>query len=125
MDNSGILILIGTLGGAFIGGLASSVGVWIRERYETKRRTRELIVESAIKEWARLFDFAQSDARTMELMPLANYIAHHALLTENILNEKFDIEKFKQLIKQSNDVTEEIYKNSKEMQGNLKKTVST
>lgn len=115
-----ILILIGTLGGAIVGAIAGFIGAWIREKHETKRRMRELVIKTAIDEWTQLFNFTQSQTKKTELFPLTAYIAHHTLLIEAVLNEKFDIEKFKKAIEQSNEVMTEIYKNDKKEREALK-----
>jgi hypothetical protein len=45
------LILIGTLGGAFVGMLGGVVGAWLTMRAESRRHIHRLACDVALKEW--------------------------------------------------------------------------
>lgn len=54
-------------------------------------------------------------------MPLDNYIIHYTLIFEAVLSRNFNVEKLKETLKKSSDITNMFYENSKEQKHNLKK----
>ncbi len=116
-----VLVLIGTLGGTLIGALAGFCGAWIKEKYDTKRHLRSLIVETAIKDWSRCFDFVERSGEKKELSSLSNYIAHYAILFGESLEGEFDVGKFNKAVEKSHKVTEKLFEYDTQMKAKLKK----
>ncbi len=116
-----VLVLIGTLGGTLIGAIAGFLGAWIREIYNTKRHLKSLIVETAVKDWSRCFDFVERSDEKKTLASLSNYIAHYAILFSESLYGKFDSEKFNKAVEKSHKVTEHLFKYDEEMKAKLTK----
>ena len=114
-----IVTAVATLLGAIVGGLAGFGGAWLKERYADKRRKRELIINSAIEDWSKHFDVLAKQTRIHgnKMMPLDNYIAHYAIILKAALEEDFDINRFKDALKKSEEVIKEYLLHNEELGG--------
>lgn len=113
MGNANLDILIPTASaflGAIIGGSFAIAGIWITEKYRDKRKKRELAVNAAIEDWKIQYS-AMMDGKTdgKGINPLDNYIAHHVIVLESLLDKKIDMDEFKKALKRADEITK-VYK---------------
>lgn len=123
MSNEVLIAIVvggGTFLGAVAGGLTGFGVTWLREKHESKRRSKELIIKAAIEEWARQFDVVKQTGAG--IMPLDNYIAHYALVLKSVLDENFDIAKFRKALEQSDEIIDAYYQHSNEERPGTKKS---
>ena len=78
------LTVIGTLGGAIVGALSSTIVSIVNKRSEEKRHFRETVINAAIENWKHVSQISSSQY----LMPLEHYIIHTAKMCDLALNEK-------------------------------------
>jgi hypothetical protein len=100
-------LLIGTLGGAFIGGAIAVVNNIINQRFEEKQRKRQIILNTAIESFRTAIQQAERNPRITGVIPLEYYILHMSKLANVILEESPDKEKLKKALEESQALIEE------------------
>lgn len=90
-------VVIGTVSGAVIGGLISVVIQIINQRYESKRKKKETIVNAGIHAWAVTMD---KFAHKRYIAPMELYVAHMVTLVDILMEDDFDREKFKRALRE-------------------------
>ncbi|MDP2231187.1 hypothetical protein [Methylotenera sp.] len=85
------LTVIGTLGGAFIVALSTTIISIVNKRSEEKKHFRELVVKTASEHWLNVAQI--TTATTMP--PLTDYIVHTVKMCDLALNNKLTSENVK------------------------------
>ena len=86
-----ILVLIGALvsfASAFIGAVSALGVTYLSKRSEEKKHFRELIVNTALKNWEKDRDAISKTLQGGYVEPLTDYILHTSKAVELILDEK-------------------------------------
>jgi len=94
------LIVIGTLGGTFLGGLFTVIVALINKHFEEKRYFRELIIRTASEHWKFVAEVSESNI----MPPLVNYIVHTALTCDFIINNKINSRNLQNKLKEIDDL---------------------
>src|SRR3990167_2055914 len=78
------LAVVGTLSGAFVGGLFSAIIVFINKRSEERKHFREIVVKTALENWKHV---SQISAAT-RIPPLTDFVFHMMKMCELVVNKK-------------------------------------
>ncbi len=100
------IAVLGTLGGAFIGGLFTAIAAFINKQSEEKRHFRELVVKVAAEHWQRVSEI--STARKMP--PLTDYIVHTVKMCDLALNHNLTAENIKPKLEEISALMDVMYK---------------
>ena len=111
--NSQELLLVGTLGGAFIGALSSIFTTYIIKKFEEKKEYRKILLEAAITDWEKSNEIIIKSGKAKWLMPLDSYIIYHSKILNAVLGKKFSEKKLKQIFDESDKISELYQKRSK------------
>ena len=97
---SEIMLLIGTLGGAFIGAITTISTTWIMKHYENKKMYHQLLMETGIKNWEGAKDWSINllkDGQSSKLYPLELFIVHHSKIIQLIMDNNLTPETLKKV----------------------------
>ena len=114
------LAVLGTLGGAILGGLFTTLIAFINKRTEEKRHFRELIFKSAVEEWKQhniMSIEAMKAGRKVAMEPLLTYIFQlmqiseklnsGELTKENVLQKLTEVREFMKEVKKFTAIPKE------------------
>ena len=127
--DSGILILIGTLGGAFIGAISTLGVTWLSKRTEERKHYRELIINLAIENYKeeRLMARTMIEKRpqvSLMLYPLDGFIIHMTRLADLVVDKKIQPDEVKKLLSELDELIEKVYEYYDERESTKKNGVS-
>ena len=103
------LTVIGTLGGAFVGALSSTIISMVNKRSDEKRHFRELVVKTASEHWRHVAEI--STAKTMP--PLTDYIVHIVKMCDLALNDKLTADNVKPKLQEISALMDILYEHAK------------
>jgi len=98
-----IIVLIGTLGGAFLGFLTSIITILVNRHYENKKSYQEALLTAAIKHWEATKEAALR-GQIDYLYPLDTFILHYAKIIRMISENKLDKENIEKTIKECDEI---------------------
>jgi hypothetical protein len=92
--------LLGTITGA----PASGIGVYVQQKFQSRRERQRMAVDLAMQEYSRDLDLAKATNRVAFVAPLASYVICNANLLDAISEEEITPEKIKELSKKNGDI---------------------
>jgi hypothetical protein len=112
--SSEILILVGTLSGAFIGALSTLGVTWLSKRSEERKHYRELIINLAVENYKeeRAMARAVLERRpeiTQFHYPLDDYIIHMVQLAELVIDKKIQPNDVKRVLAEMDELTDQVH----------------
>src|SRR3989339_566386 len=93
---SEILILIGSLGGVFIGAFFSMIATIISKYYDNKIDLRKSYINAAITDWKQAYETAKE--RNLKVLPFAAYLISHVKIFDAITNNKISTDELKEML---------------------------
>jgi len=86
------LAIIGTLGGAIVGGVFTVIIAVINKRSEERKHYRELIVNASIENWKHLSEISKAKY----IQPMSDFIFHMVKVCDLALDKKTNINNIQQ-----------------------------
>ncbi|MFA6918205.1 MAG: hypothetical protein WC285_05265 [Candidatus Gracilibacteria bacterium] len=116
------IVLIGTLGGAFLGFLSAIITTCISKHYEDKKVYRNLLVEAGLKNWEgskdvalKLLDKGQSG----KLSPLDLFIIHQSKIIDLIMENNLSEETLRKALEETRKLKKVFTENTEKIQNNI------
>ena len=115
------MILIGSLGGVFIGAFFSLIGVLVSTHYDNKKDLRKSYLNAAIIDWKQSYETAQKRGST--ILPLDAYLISHARILDAISKKKTSMDELKKMLEEERKIWDMWLQVDKETKNGLKNTL--
>lgn len=113
------LTVIGTLGGALIGSLATLAVTWLSKRSEDKRHHRQMVINTAVENYKAQIDAAKITGG--KVLSLDYYVIHMLKLAELMGKRKITPEEIDKIYDESEELQDKMYERLGRRLGSAKK----
>jgi hypothetical protein len=104
-----LITLFAALGGAFIMGLFSFVGMWLNNKSQTKQLRQTLLVNAAIESYKTSMEvgarLADTDATSLTIEPIVNYLLKLTTMSKAFEGKKLTDKDIKQALDDHTRIT--------------------
>jgi hypothetical protein len=114
------LTVVGTLAGAFIGGLFTFLATWVSKFFEERRHFRELMVRVAAENWKHTTVMVSKKPGGGFVQPFDVYLIMMLKLSKLLSQRDISAEKALELIQESERVTGAIMQHKREKKSSTK-----